>query len=267
MLAFAALWLACAPLRDAEDPSDWFDPGSDLDVAEALRFTDQNYGFGATDGIGDFAASVFPAPDRTIVFGEDDDWPAGSSCDSEISDALPAEIEGIVTITPRYYMKVDGCDGEEKYYGNFFLQDASGGTFVLGDSKVAAFAAGDRVRLRARAVRTNFDFNIVYSWDTVAIHREARPIFYEVATQTLDAGDHSLVRRVTGEVQGKPDTFGAFQVKDDLGTVFDIQIDAELNRRGFTVAPGQRIQVTGPVMYSYSIRAIVVMSLGQVEIL
>ena len=267
MLAFAALWLGCAPLRDAEDPSDWFDPGADLGVEEPLRFTDQNYDFGATGGIADLAAAVFPAPDRTIVFADGDQWPSGSSCDGETSDALPAEIEGIVTITPRFYTKVDGCDGEEKYYGNFFLQDASGGTFVLGDSKIAAFAAGDRVRLKVRSVRTNFDFDIVYAWDIEAIYREARPIYYEVATQKLDQGDQSFVRRVTGEVQGEPDTFGAFQVKDDLGTVFDVQIDAELNRRGFTVSPGQRVQVTGPVLYSYSIRAIVVMSLGQIEIL
>lgn len=267
MLTFAALWLGCAPLRDAEDPADWFDAGADLEVEEPLRFTDQNYDFGATDGIAAFAGSVFPAPDRTIVFAEGDEWPSSSSCDGEVSDALPAEIEGVVTITPRFYMKVDGCDGEEKYYGNFFLQDGSGGLFVLGDSKVAAFAAGDRIRLKARSVRTTFDFDIVYSWDAVAIHREARPIYYEVATQKLDQGDHSLVRRVTGEVLGKPDTFGAFQVKDDLGTVFDVQIDAELNRRGFTVAPGQRVQVTGPVLFSYSIRAIVLMSLGQIEIL
>lgn len=267
MLAFAALWLGCAPVREPEDPSGWFDPGTERDVEEPLRFTDQPYAFGADDGLGDFAASVFPAPDRTILFADGDEWPATSSCDGEVSDGLPAELEGIVTITPRFYMKVDGCDGEEKYYGNFFLQDASGGLFVLGDSKVAAFAAGDRVKLKARAVRTTFDFDIVYSWDTVEIHREANPIYYEVATQKLDQGDHSLVRRVTGEVQGEPDTFGAFQVKDDLGTIFDVQIDSELNRRGFTVTPGQRIQVTGPVLYSYSVRAIVVMSLGQVEIL
>ncbi len=31
-----------------------------------------------------------------------------------------------------------GCDdGDEKFYGAFFIQDRTGGLFVLGDSKVA----------------------------------------------------------------------------------------------------------------------------------
>lgn len=264
MVTLVALWLGCS-LRGPEDPSGWFDAGEDLDVAEAMRFTDENYDLDG--GIADMAAAVFPAPDRVIRFADGDAWPSGTTCDGEETDALPAEIEGIVTINPRFYMKVDGCDGEEKYYGNFFLQDASGGLFVVGDSKLALFGPGDRVRMKVRAVRTNFDFDMVYAWDTVEIVREGRPIYYEVATQAFDQGDHSVVKRITGAVQNKPDTFGAFRVMDDNGVLFDVQIDSELNRRGFTVEPGQRVQVTGPVLYSYSIRAIVVMSLGQIQIL
>ena len=71
------------------------------------------------------------------------------------------------------------------------------------------------------------------------------------------------MKRVTGVVQTEPDTFGSFSIMDEDGNVFGI--DVEPSRRGIAYPVGSTIQATGPVMYSYSEFAIVVMRIGQIE--
>jgi hypothetical protein len=269
MFSMIALLLGCPAPRAAEDPDGWYTPAADVDVAEPIVFTDEPYSFGATDGIGAFEDDLFPVAANKTLFAEGDAYEGGSGCDAEETSDLPREIEGVATILPRFYIKVDGCDGDssEKYYGSFFIQDASGGMFVLGDSKLAQFEAGNKVKIRARAVRTTFDFDMVYNFDLVDIDRSITPIHYDVPVGPLGSDDHSKVMRVSGVVSTDTDTFGAFQITSDDGTDYDIQIDQELARRGTAFAKGARIQVTGPVLYSYGIRGILIMSLGQVTVL
>ena len=69
---------------------------------------------------------------------------------------------------------------------------------------------------------------------------------------------------VTGDVTTLPDTFGAFIVKADDGSEYAVQLDVDLNRRGYSYPVGSRLQVTGPVLYSYSEYSIAVMSVGQI---
>ncbi len=246
------------PLPD--DPSDWFDAGNPLEVIEPLAFTEEPYAVTGSTAIGDLPIaepyqSLFaPGPLPTCP-----DWATSSE--------LPAQIEGIVTVFPRLYFKTEGCDGDdEKYYGSYFIQDASGGIFVLGDSKVAHFDAGDRVSLSIRGVANVYDLPMVTAHDVIEIERGPEPIYYQVPSGPLDLPDIALVRRVEGDVISEKDTFGAFQVLADNGTTYDITLDVELNRRGVDYPVGTRIIVTGPVLYSYSIFAIVVMQIGQVEI-
>ena len=267
MLVLIALLLGCPAPRPAENPDGWYTPVDDLDVIEPIPFTDEPYNFGVTDGIGAFSDDIFPA-DGT-VFAEGEGYEPGSSCDAEETSDLPREIEGVATVYPRFYMKVDGCDRdtEEKYYGSFFIQDASGGMFVLGDSKLAQFEAGNKVKIRVRAVRTTFDFDMVYNFDIIDIDRSITPIHYDVPVGPLGPDDHSKVMRVSGIVVGDTSTFGEFQILADDGTTYNAQIDQELSRRGTSYQKGTRIQVTGPVLYSYGIRAILVMSHGQVTVL
>jgi hypothetical protein len=268
VLVFLAVLLGCPATNGPADPTSWYDPGEDLDVVEPIAFTDEPYDFGASDGIGAFDDAIFPVDGSDTLFAEGDAYEDGS-CDAAETPDLPREIEGVATIYPRFYMKVDGCDRdtEEKYYGSFFLEDASGAVFVLGDSKLAQFEAGNKVKIRVRAVRSAFDFDMVYSWDLVDVDRSVTPIHYEVPVGPLGSDDHSHVMRVSGVVTTGTDTFGAFQIESDDGTTYDIQVDQELGRRGVAWEKGTRIQVTGPVLYSYSIRAILVMSLGQVTVL
>jgi hypothetical protein len=259
--ASVLLLAACAPIHSVpDDPAPWFDPGATLDVAEALAFTDVPYDFTGPTGIADL-----PIPEPFAVVFEP--GPLPTCPDWSTSSELPREIEGIVTIYPRLYYKTDGCDGdEEKYYGSFFVQDASGGIFVLGDSKVAHFDAGDRVHLTVRGLANRFDLPLISVHDVTAIDRGPEPIYYEIPNGPLDLPDVGLVRRVSGEVVTEKDTFGAFQVESDDGTRYDVSLDVELNRRGVDFPVGTRLTVTGPVLYSFSVFAIVIMQIGQVEV-
>ena len=58
-------------------------------------------------------------------------------------EILPFEIEGVVTAHPRYYFKTSGCDwdSDEKYYGSFFIQDATGAKISIEDSGLVRIAS------------------------------------------------------------------------------------------------------------------------------
>lgn len=264
MRALPLLLIGCASGGPQEDPSAWYDPGSAYDVQETIAFTDVNYDF-----TGETALADLPVPDDFETWFADGDAPPDGCADWREEGELPAEISGIVTILPRYYYKADGCmpdqgDNEEKFYGSFFVQDASGGYFVLGDTKVAHFDAGDRVTLRVRAVREAFDQLMMPVWDAVEVVRGPEPIYYEaVPTGVLGPEHVSRVVRVEGVVATEVTTFGEIYLDADDGSRHKFALDSELTRRGVGFPVGARVQVTGPVLYSFSEYTIVVMRIGQ----
>jgi hypothetical protein len=260
--------LGCT-MRQAEDATSWYDPGQSLDVTETVAFTDVNYAFpkADSDGIGQLKTDVFPvAGSYGKAFAEGQGFPAGD-CVSFVDKTLPREIEGVVTIFPRFYFKTDGCtqSSEEKYYGSFFLQDRTGGVFVLGDTKLAHFEAGNRVRLKVRSVSTSFDLDMIYGYDVISVDHTITPIFHEPVTGTLGDADVGEVRRVEGVVTSEPDTFGSFTISTDAGDSVLCALDSEINDRGTVVALEKRLQVTGPVLFSYDEYEIVVMEKGQIQ--
>jgi hypothetical protein len=270
-------WAVCLSLvlgcseRAAEDYSDWFDAGSAYDVMEPVEFTDVPYDFPAseTDGIAAQSAQVFPVADSYAVsFAPEDAYASNIDCDQVTDSDLPFTVTGMVTAHPRVYFKTDGCNrDDEKYYGSYFIEDRTGGMFVLGDSKVAHFGMGDKVTLAIRAVRTSFDLNMVVVHDVLSVERGPDPIAFEVANAEFTLDDIARVKRVTGTVLTDPDTFGSFRIEDDDGNQYLVALDAEVSRRGVHYEVGSRIQATGPVMYSYSEFTIVVMRVGQIETL
>jgi hypothetical protein len=259
---------ACAPAsRDREDPDQWFSPPTAYDVSEPVEFTDQNYDF-----TGPTAVADLPAPEAFQTMFAPDDLPAGTGCPDWVTSAdLPAEIEGIVTLLPRYYIKIGGCtptpdiDSDEKYYGSYFVQDRSGGFFVLGDSKVAHFDMGDRVRLKVRSIKESFGQLMIASHDVVELERGPEPVYYDAVDGPLGAEHVSRVVRVEGTVATAMSTFGEVYLDGDDGVRYKFSLDAELNRRGITAAIGDRIQVTGPVLFSFDEYTVVVMRVGQLE--
>jgi len=257
--------LGCAQ-HAVEDPAAWYDPGTPGNVDEPVAFTDEAY---TLDGNIAGLSAVFPTANDGIVFAPGDGYGDSTDCQWSEDDDLPMQITGVVTIDPKYYYKTPGCStDDEKFYGSFFLEDKDGAVFVLGDSKVAHFQMGDEVTLNVRGARTRYDLDMITTWDTVSIDTSEHAIHYETVFNPFDFQDEYLVRRITGTVASKPDTFGQFSVDSDDGTAsWFVQIDSELNRRGFTIEPGRRLEVTGPVLYSYSQFSIVVMRSGQVTFL
>jgi len=260
---------ACEARDEGEDPSGWYDWGEDYFVTEPVEYTTDNYDFPAKGGYGiaDMQGPIFPAGSST-KFGPDEVLPQGSCYFATDAD-LPVELEGIVTVHPRFYFKTSGCDygSDEKYYGSYFIQDATGGIFVLGDSKVAHFDIGDRVRMKVRGARTSFDLDMVYAHDILEVDRGPYPIYYQEPTGRLGDQHIGEVQRVTGVVTTEKSTFGEFQIEGADGTTYDIGLDSELSRRGAEWPIGTWITVTGPVLYSYSVYSVVVMRMGQVMVL
>lgn len=265
--ALGAALFGCNDVDPLPDTGDWWAPGVDYDVEEPLRFTPEPYGDlpGAGPGIGAFLDSALPA--STLTFAAGDEYLAANDCRAATSRSLPAEIEGIVTLHPRWYMKLSGCNrAEEKYYGNWFIEDATGGVFVVGDSKVAPFDVGDRVKIRVRGVLTNFGMDMVYVHDVLEIDRNKRPVYYQEVDRALGPDDIGETRRIRGVVVGPPDTFGEFLVETDSGVRIAASLDAELNRRRVHPPIGSTLCVTGPVLYSFSAYSIPIMRIGQLAV-
>jgi hypothetical protein len=259
--------LACSTYNTRENSDDWYDWGVALDVEEPVAFTETPYGFpsDAATSIDALSSAIFPVDWWTSVYGPDDLYSDESGCQSQVNYSLPFTIEGVVTILPDYYFKTLGCDGDEKYYGSYFIQDNSGGIFILGDSKVAHFDMGDRIKLTVRGGRSSYDLNMVTAHDVVEIVEHDNEIYFQRPTGPFSIDDIATVQRVEGEVMTEPDTFGAFTLADTNGATYTIQLDSELNRRGVTFSPGHKLRATGPLIYSYSEFAVVIMRIGQLE--
>ncbi len=296
---------ACASDRAAENPNGWYGKGDAYDVLETVEFTTTPYDVQGPTAIADIPTPGFGTFETW--FSSDDGIPDSSCSDWSTKQDLPVEISGIVTAHPRYYYKASGCrpeddrniDSDEKYYGSYFIEDETGGFFVLGDSKVAHFDLGDRVTLRVRAVKELFSFQMIYASDVLEIDRGPYPVYYEERTEPLTDDDLSLVRRMTGTV-GYNGDFGEVQLCmgtiregdfDDVyegltgqdakgpqirclneGRGFYLALDTELQRRGFELEIGQKVMASGPVIRGfdenevpYDQHRIVITRLGQLE--
>jgi len=280
--------VACGDnIETGENPDDWFDSGSFYQVQEAIEFTDVPYDIPANpaDGIAQLLADTITGTANQTVFSTAAYPSWGGACNGWGSTGnLPREIEAVVTILPRSYFKSNGCApnnnfNDEKYYGSFFLEDNTGGVFIVGDTKVDLFGPGDKIRIRVHGMRRSFDLNLIYNWELLDIERDYSPVYYQPAT-SLGAADVGETRRVVGEVVTEPDTFGSFQIRPDgvdplqcdpeTGRFFQcvvLSLDSEINRRRYHFPVGSRIQATGPVTYSFSTYQINILEKGQIQAL
>lgn len=275
-IALCFLLLGCEA-RMAEDTGDWYGAMGDLDedVLEPIAFTNESYAMPSGPGI----VAVENAVRTGSRVYSNEASPSGTCPFWETSNALPIETWAMVTLHPRLYYKTRGCDAgsDEKYYGSYFIEDESGGIFVLNDSKVAHYEMGDRIKIRVDAVAESFGLPRVMTHEVLEVDRGPYPIKYVRATATSPGSgagewqydDLSLIGRVVrveGTVVDEPDTFGQFHVVDDDDQFHTVNIDSELNRRKYRAPIGSRVQVTGPVLNSFG-HKIVVMRIGQLEIL
>lgn len=130
---------------------------------------------------------------------------------------LPMEIEGIVTLHPRQYMKVPICGQDERHYGVYTIEDDTGGVVVLRDSRVAPFSFGDRIRLRVEGIMLTFgletdtravlisDYTVLDdpppSGDGIA---EPGTVLYAPTTEPFGDDDVTRVREIEGFVYDVP---------------------------------------------------------------
>ncbi|MEZ4240721.1 MAG: hypothetical protein R3F59_32120 [Myxococcota bacterium] len=248
----ALLVSGCVEVGGGESPREWYDRGTDYDVEEPLAFTDVNYDFTGPTAIADLPA----VPTFATLFAPDD-LPQASCNDWSSDPELPVEITGIVTLHPRLYFKSSGCQGadnideDERFYGSYFIQDRTGGYFVLGDSKVAHFDMGDRVTLRVRALRESFGQTMIAVQDVVEAVRGPEPIYYQTVSGALSNDMISRVVRVQGVVSTETSTFGELYLDVGGGERVHVVIDGELTRRGVGYDVGTVLQVTGPVLNGF----------------
>lgn len=287
-LMVLALALACAGAWSCGEGVTLPDYGevdprqTDTEEGEPLSFTTTPYSVQGPNTVADLYA-LYPAPGTAVVwqgFEPGSPYPVTPDCQPDRNDdfvpvtlnALPMTIEGIITLHPRLYQKRAICDNDERFYGSFIIQDATGGIVVLRDSRLTTYTYGDRVRLRVRGLMLNAfpgggPFYAVQLFDEVEVVERAQPIYYEALTRKFTSDDIGLVKRVRGKIVLMPDNnnFGEMQLADpnDPSVTWFASLDSELSKRGPEFRLGDTLEITGPVLDNFGLR-IMIASFGQI---
>lgn len=232
---------------------------------------------------------MIPA-DEFVWYGTspESDYRAADACDNfatpvETVDTLPAEIEGIVTLHPRYFQKTSWCGSDERYYGSYLIQDETGGFLVLKDSRVADFTFGDRVKIKVHGLLKFFDTYAISVHTDEQIISTGNPVFYEdIGDRDLTSDDIGKNLRIRREVASVPTNAnfnemclvpeGEDYIACDPRCVANEQctgyvlasLDRELGTRNpRPLEEGQVIEMTGPVVNSFGLR-LLVSRIGQI---
>jgi hypothetical protein len=286
VVAWSALVLGLSACVEAEREQSHLEYGAGGTVSEAtdpIAFTDQPYDFTGDASIASLRNLISPFESVWYGFPTGVEYPVEGDCDPERDfdettpdylDELPAVIEGVVTLHPRYFMKVSVCGTEERYYGSYIIQDGSAGIHVLKDSRVAEFDIGDRVRLRVRALMRNFGTRAVLAFDqeevlTTPATREA--VYYEAIERNfIEQTDLYEVRRITGRVvlEATNQNFNEMEVRPEgvVGVRWLVSLDRELGTRGVAPPAGALVELTGPIIESFGLR-MVISNLGQIRVI
>lgn len=280
--ALASL-VACGPeLPELEERPE--ETGEELRVEEPIAFTSDPYpsSLQGPDSIASLRQLVSGEAGSSFVwqgFASSSPYPVMGDCEPgsretvvDQLDELPVTIEGVVTLHPRYFVKPAICGEDERYYGSFFIEDATGGILVLRDSRISPFSYGDRVKLRVKGVTKFFDYMAVLSFDELEITTgdELTPISYVEIDREFEGDDKGEVVRIRGEVvsEATNNNFNELKLKslDDDEVEWLVSLDRELGQRNPEFYPGTKLALTGPVIESFGMR-MVVASYGQVEFL
>lgn len=279
LVVLALLLAGCVDAESGAEPGDFYDQGSQVTVSEPLAFTDTPYNFTGPTSISSLLGMFDENAFVWYGLAKDSPYSHPGNCDParpqptipKLLDELPATIEGVVTLHPRYFQKVSVCGSDERYYGSYMLQDSTGGIMVLKDSRIAEFDYGDRVRLRVRGIIKYFETRAVLVYDEEEVLTEyGKPeaVYYQTTTSNFSAADTGKVMRVRGRVIGQPDNQNFNEMKlealDTPGVEWVVSIDKELGNRGVSPKLGEVIEVTGPMLDSYGLK-ILVASLGQLK--
>ena len=274
---------ACVETEEPGDVREHFGEAEQSKVTEEIAFTDQRYDFSGERTIREVRDLIPEFSFMWLGLAAGDVYPVPGDCDPQFGGnemvpaqlaELPAVIEGVVTLHPRYFMKVTVCGTEERYYGSYIIQDESGGIMVLKDSRVAEFDVGDRVRLRVNALLKNFSNLTVLGFDQeeVLTDRSNRePIYYvELNRGFQESEDLYEVRRITGrvEMEATNQNFNEMKVRsvERPEITWLVSLDRELGGRGVAPKEGDLVRLTGPVVESFGLRMLIA-NFGLIEVL
>lgn len=169
LFGIAALGAAIIGCGTPEEPASSLEPRygtvSATSTVEPVAYTDVPYDFTGATSIEDLYGIINDelTGNARVWFGTAPSapFPFSGACDRfgttiATVDALPVEIEGIITLHPRYFQNLAICQSEERFYGSYFIEDSTGGILVQKDSRIADFRMGDRVKLTVNTVMFNF---------------------------------------------------------------------------------------------------------------
>ena len=255
------------------------------EVQEPIAFTTNNYPQ-SINGATSIAALRSNIDANAFVwhgFAPDDPYPVRGDCEPDRDGeqgpvpvpGLPATVRGVVTLYPRYFMKPSICSQDERYYGSFFIQDASGGMLVLRDTRTAGFTFGDVVEFKVKGLMKFFDYDAILAIDDLRVVTEEFapepggkvPIYAESINRPFEGTDQGKVMRVTGFVsqEATNNNFNEMRLQSEDGSItWIISLDREVGQRNPDWKLGDKLQITGPVLNSFGLK-IIVMSYGQVE--
>ncbi len=314
LFAVFAMSLSCADPQDGLDSEEYFGgPGSYSSVSDPIEFSEEPYDFTGDMPIGELRDLVPYDTSEWYGFSPDDIYPVEGDCNPEFQgneaipeylDELPAIIEGVVTLHPRYFENMTTCGTRERYYGTYIIQDATGGIQVMKNSRIAEFDVGDRVRLRVRGVTREHSTVAILAFDqeeALTTPETRVPVYYqalerefiseedemdarellaeslgqeELTQEQIDEqitpADTYEVRRIRGEVivEATNQNFNEMVVQSDEDPDVEwlVSLDRELGTRGVGPKEGDLVELTGPVIDSFDMR-MVIGSLGKIEIL
>lgn len=227
----ALVFSACAADDLRQDPAAtrdiWGDDVAQIPVSEPIDYRER-LGSGyllprpGERGIGDLIA-LFP-PGGTNVDEADIIIAPGIEVPTDqcrggaprVRSELPMEIEAVVTLHPRQYLKPTICGQDERNYGTFTVEDDTGGIIVIRDSRVASFTFGDRIKLTVYGLMLTYgadpDTRAVLIADIeplppgldVAVGETSRPVLYDRQDDEFGPDDVGYTRRVEGWVVVEP---------------------------------------------------------------
>jgi hypothetical protein len=290
---------------------DRFGEGTTQYVQEYVKFIDTPLTMQGETSINDVLTNLIA--DDFVWYGmsPDSPFPQAQGCDERGNDVatvaeLPTTIEGIVTLQPRYFQKINFCGSDERFYGSYFLEDKSGGILILKESRVEDFNMGDHVSLRVRGLMKYFDTKAVLVYDEEEVIEKDFGVPYRVLTGPITLDDVGRVGRVTGKVSGLPTntnfnemclvglndtseepcakackanvdclsetcTFATTNALSGTcereGGYWLVSLDKEIGQRQPRIIEvGQKLEITGPVVNSFGLK-LLVSRFGQVNFL
>lgn len=294
-LALLGLLASCgSPDAPETDLTDRYGVPTTTSTIEPVAFTDQPYTFTGPTSIMDFVQLLSDAvpTNQRVWYGMAESYPspyqgvcAGFNAQMNSMSTLPVELEGIVTLHPRFLQNVSICGSEERFYGSFFIQDSSGGVLVLKDSRIADFRMGDRVKLTAIGGMLNFGAYSVLAHVNHEVVSRDNPIYAEDIGDrpltTSDVGKVVTIRRQLSSdatnynfselcliVEGGNDfdCTPACSANEQCGNSVLVSLDREIEQRDPMIfKKGDILEITGPVANSFGLK-ILVMRAGQISI-